>query len=417
MRHPVRLSLPAAGRDTERRTTSPKEGQVPVRPETQRELAQQVVTFLESGSTSMAADVFHNPVADYTDVHHLQLETTNLFRVDPLLIGHASQCANPRDFLTRDVAGVPVLVVRQRDSSLAAFLNVCRHRGSKVEFDACGQRNSFSCRYHAWTYRLDGSLASVPHSDDFGPLDRAKHGLVALPVVERHGLVWVGLTPGTGIDVAAHLGPELDAELASYGLEGFVVERTETRTIDLNWKVVIDGFLETYHLGVLHRTTIGPHIRTNVAPFRSFGAHGCMTAVRTSFDKIRYEDLATVDAGQHLVHAYNVFPNSVMVWSGKHMELWISYPVTGHPGHTNVTVHVLGEKSHVAEDPGYFDRNWIVITDTVLTEDFMIGQSIQQGFTSGAQTHVTFGRNEPGVQHFHRSLAERVRGRDVVVTS
>lgn len=376
--------------------------------ETQQLLAQQVVTFLDSRTTSRADDIFQNPVADYTDADHLILETQRLFRVDPVVIGHASECSKPRDFLARDVAGVPVLVARQRDGSLGAFLNVCRHRGSKVEFEACGQRNSFSCPYHAWTYRLDGTLASVPHADDFGTIDRDQHGLVALPIVERHGLLWVGLTPGTSIDVAAHLGAELDAELAAYGLDGFLVERSETRSIDMNWKVVVDGFLETYHLGVLHRTTIGPHIRTNVAPFRAFGPHGCMTAVRSSFEKIRHENLDTVDAGQHLVHAYSVFPNTVLVWSGKHMELWMSFPVPGQPGRTNATVKVLGEKGHVASDPGYFDRNWDVVNDTVLTEDFVIGNSIQQGFNSGAQTHLTFGRNEPGVQHFHRSLSVRL---------
>lgn len=376
--------------------------------ETQRLLAEQVAGFLESGTTSMADDVYRNSVGDYVDVAHLQRETESLFRIDPLVIGHASECANPRDVLARDVAGVPVLIARQRDGSLRAFLNVCRHRGSKVELEECSQRNSFSCPYHAWTYRLDGTLANIPHANDFGYIDRDEHSLVGLPIVERHGLLWVGLTPGATIDVEGHLGADLDAELAAYGLDGFVVERSETRLIEMNWKVVVDGFLETYHLGVLHRTTIGPHIRTNIAPFRAFGPHGCMTAVRTSFEKIRHENLDTVDPSRHLVHAYNVFPNTVLVWSGNHMELWMTFPVPGQPGRTNVTVNVLGEKGHVASDPGYFDRNWDVVTSTVLTEDFVIGHVIQQGFVSGAQTHVTFGRNEPGVIHFHRSLSGRV---------
>ena len=381
---------------------------------TQEQLAVEINGFLRTGTTAMAGDVYQNPVTDYTDAQHLARETSELFRTYPIVVGHRSECSAPRDFFARDIGGVPVLVVRQHDGSIGAFLNVCRHRGSKVMIEACGQRSVFSCPYHAWSYRLDGSLVGVPNHDDFGEIDRAELGLVRLPVEERHGLIWVVLTPGGSIDVAGHLGEELDDELDGYGLDGFLVERSNTTSVAANWKVVVDGFLETYHLGVLHRTTIGPHIRSNLAPFRSFGRHGCMTAVRTSFDKVRDVEPARADLRPHLVNAYQIFPNTVLVWSGIHMEAWLSFPETNHPGRTDVTVKVLGAAEHLAQETDYWNRNWEIVTDTILGEDFTIGRGIQQGFSSGAQTHVRFGRNEPGVQHFHQALRAALEDADAL---
>ncbi len=368
---------------------------------TQAELGSEIRTLLRNGTAALTDATFQNPVSHYTDPVHLAHEVNTVFKHCPLVFGHASELPAPHDFVARDLAGVPVLVVRQDDGSIAAFMNVCRHRGAKVTLETCGHRSAFSCPYHAWTYRLDGSLARITNEADFGTVDKSEMGLVSLAAEERHGLVWLMLTPGQPIDVATFLGEILDDELAAYGLDGFVIDRSKRLPVATNWKVVVDGFLETYHLGVLHRTTIGPHIRSNLAPFRSFGPHGCMTAVRTSFDRVL--DDPDGDAGPHLVNAYQVFPNTVLVWSGIHMELWLSFP-TDDPGVTDVTVQVLGRADHVDAAPEYFDKNWTVVTDTVLTEDFVVGASIQVGFTSGAQTHLTFGRNEPGVQHFHRSL-------------
>lgn len=360
---------------------------------------------IDSGTTALADDVMFNPVATYTDTARFSSEH-ELLRRTPLVIGRASQCATPKDFLAVDVLGVPVLVVRQADGQLRAFLNVCRHRGSKLTFDECGHQGIFSCPYHAWSYRADGSLLNVPNEEDFGNIDPSQFSLTQLPVEERHGFIWVLMTPGPSIDVAKFLGPELDDELSGYELEDFRVDRSKTTTVAANWKLIIDGFLETYHLKTLHRTTIGPHIRNNLAPFRGFGPHGCMTAVRTSFDKVRHQNLADTNLRPYLVNAYQIFPNTVLVWSGMHMECWLSFPSATDPGTTDVTVHVIGHRDHVQEDPAYFDKNWDVVQSTVLTEDFVIGSSIQQGFRSGAQTNVVFGRNEPGVQHFHTSLNE-----------
>ena len=373
-----------------------------MQPATQKKLADEIRRHLRTGSTALADEVMRNPTNDYVDPAHLRRELRDLFSNTPMVVAHASELALPNDFVAIDVAGIPLLIVRQGDGTVGAFFNVCRHRGSKVVTEPCGHSAVFTCPYHAWSYRPSGDLLHVPHADDFGAIPRTDYALIALPAEERHGLVWVTLTAGHPIDVAEFLGSELDDELASYSIERFAIDRTHRVDVATNWKVIIDGFLETYHLGVLHRTTIGPHIRTNLAPYRSFGPHGCMTAVRASFDLPGTDPDG--DPGPHLVNAYQIFPNTVLVWSGMHFEAWTAFPRVDDPGSSEVTVRVLGRANHLAEATDYWDKNWDVVTSTVLREDFTVGASIQQGFAAGAQSHVTFGRNEPGVQHFHRSL-------------
>ena len=369
----------------------------------QERLTAEIDHYLATGTTAMADSVRQNPVIEYVAADHLAREKAELFRRYPVVIGHGAQCAEPKDFFTDDVAGVPILVVRQADRSLKAFLNVCRHRGTKVTFEDCGHRAAFTCPYHAWTYRLDGTLANVTDSADFGDIDRSTMGLVELAVEERHGLIWVMLAPDEAIDVEAHLGG-LDEELASYQLDSFVVERSTVLKANLNWKVIVDGFLETYHLRHLHATTIGPYIRTNLTPFEPFGQHSRSVAVRASYPTDRDPDGFELLAEVAVI--YQVFPNTILVWQADHFESWMCFPEGDNPGRSVANVQLLAPNpTETPAEQKHWDRNWKVLMASVLNEDFLVGEAIQQGFGSGAQTSVTFGRNEPTLQHFHQALA------------
>jgi phenylpropionate dioxygenase-like ring-hydroxylating dioxygenase large terminal subunit len=373
----------------------------------QERLIGEIEHYLDSGTTAMAGEVMRNPVVEYVDAARLAREKAELFRRYPLVLGHRSQVANPRDFFTDDVAGVPVLVCRQDDGSVRAFLNVCRHRGTTVVFEECGHRRAFTCPYHAWTYRSDGSLAAIPYDDGFAGLDRSTMGLVELPVEERHGLIWVVLTPGQPIDVASHLGA-LDEELASFAIEDYLLERSTVLRADMNWKIVVDGFLETYHLRFLHAGTIGPYLKTNLAPFEAFGRHGRMTVVRSSYDGVR-DRIArgAEDLLPHVAGVYQIFPNTILIWQGDHFESWLVFPESDDPARVVIRVQLLAPRPTTSRDEQrHWDRNWKILMDTVLEEDFVVSQAIQRGFAVGAQDHVTFGRNEPALQHFHRALTD-----------
>lgn len=352
-----------------------------MRQATQDRLKVEIDGFLATSSTTMVQGEYRNPVTVYADPEHLAAEHANLLRRVPLVVAHASELANPGDFITQTLSGVPVLVVRQTSGSVRAFVN------------------------HAWTYKLDGSLSSIPNEEGFPGVDRTESGLVGLGCQERHGLIWVVLTPGLDIDVAGFLGADYDDELASWQLGSYGVERSTVLAEDANWKLIVDGFLETYHLRFLHANTVGPYIKSNLGPFTAFGPHGRMAIVRS-----RYNEEASVgdrflrDVGA----VYTIFPNTVLVWQSTHFERWTVYPDVVDPGRCRAYTSILSPAGR-QEDVALWDKNWKILLSTVEKEDWPVARATQAGFRSGALPEMIFGRNEPALQHFHRCLADAVR--------
>ncbi len=150
-------------------------------------------------------------MAAYADEARLEREQARLFRDLPLAIGYASQLAASGDFFTHDTAGAAAAVVRTEDGGVAAYLNVCRHRDTRVEPAPRGHRNAFVCPYHAWSYGRDGRLIGVPHEHGFAGLGLEERGLVRVSTGVAAGFVFVCLRPP-----AASEATSLDAKLAAW---------------------------------------------------------------------------------------------------------------------------------------------------------------------------------------------------------
>lgn len=368
---------------------------------TQKRLFSEILDYFASNSTKLYDSEMQRDGSAYFDANRALRERALLAK-HPQIVGHASSVANPGDFLAHEDAGAPILVSRQDDGSLKAFLNVCRHRGAQVCLETQGNQRLFTCPYHAWTFRMDGRLMPLPR-DGFPNVDRDTHGMIELSVEERHGLIWVITTPGLPIDVRTYLGP-LDQELASYGMDGFVVERDTVLKPDINWKFVIDGFLEVYHFAKLHANSIAPWFYGTHSPFEGIGQHGRLIGVRKSFDEIRDHDVEDVNILPHIAANYLLFPNTVGVWQGDHFEFWTAYPGKT-PGTSVVRLQSITPKSMATEKyKARWDNNWRVLINTVVSEDWIISESIQKSAPFLGDEKFVFGRNEPGMQHFHQAL-------------
>ncbi|MEA2377167.1 MAG: choline monooxygenase [Thermoleophilaceae bacterium] len=190
------------------------------------------------------------PARLYRDPEIVELEHRRIFERNWQFAAHVSRLPNPGSYLTATAGRQPVLVLRDHDGTLRAFRNVCRHRGSRLLAGSgeCGK--AIRCRYHGWTYKLDGELIGVPEARSIPDLDKSALGLFPVRVETLAGLVFVNLDMHAR-PLAEHV-PGLAERLAEYGLEDLVPGRPLDGGQPANWKIVADNYLEGYHVPIAH---------------------------------------------------------------------------------------------------------------------------------------------------------------------
>ncbi len=366
--------------------------------------AHKLLSYLETRTTAMADGVYRNPVTDYTCLKQAALEREAFFRRGPVNIGLSCLLPRPGDYMTHDYTGTPTLLTRRADGSLGAYLNVCRHRGARVA-DGCGAgMTSFSCPYHGWTYGLDGALIARPDERSFAALDRTTRGLRTLAVAEEYGMVWVSPTPETIFDVVELL-DGIGPELANYRLDSY--HHYETRVLQrrINWKLAVDTFLESYHIGVLHQETISPLFHANRSTFDGFGRNLRWILPRRTIGELRGLPEHQWDLISHTAIVYLLFPNTVMVMAQDHIETWHMFPSGNGVDETRMYISLYTPEPAVTDSAKrHWNNNFDLLMATVESQDFPVSEGIQRGFYSGAQEEIVFGRNEPALQHYHRAV-------------
>lgn len=368
----------------------------------QTALIRRVLAHLEQKTTDSADAPSTVPVAAYADEARFAKEHARLFRDLPLIVGHASQVAKPGDFFTHDATGVPLLVVRGEDGQVGAYLNVCRHRGTRVEAAACGHRKAFVCPYHAWSYGCDGRLIWIPHERGFAGVDRNERGLVRVPAAVAAGFVFVQPRPSDEpLDIAAWLGP-LAGELDGFGCATSQVYDARTTTRALSWKLSIDVFLESYHLRPTHRNSIYGMFFDNIGLVDRVGPH-----LRNVFPKRSIKELAELPEAQWSLRRYanvlfHLFPNTLILVEPDHAAVLHLWP--DGPSRTVLTSYTLiPELPSTDKARAYWDANNAILYGAI-DEDFAMGESIQRGLASGANRELVFGSFEHALAHFHQQI-------------
>jgi len=380
-----------------------------MRSEQRTQLMRRVLLHLDAGTTDVAEGVYRNPTSSYTDPDRLAREERVLFRELPLVMGMSCQIPKAGDRFTNDMTRTPILVMRGEDGTVRAFVNACSHRGARVAH-GCGHGRNVVCPYHGWTYGLDGGLRGIPDQRNFPGVDRAARGLVPLPAAERNGMIWVVPNPGSKgtLDVAAYLGA-LDDEIGSFGLERY--HHYETREIRqrMNWKLGIDTFLESYHLGALHRNTVAPLLISNLSLFEPFGRHLREVFPRRSVETQRNVPESEWDFVTHNLLVYVLFPNTVFVVMADHVQVWRMFPAAGSADECALLLDFFVPEPILTDSArGHWSRNMDLTIRTVCEEDFPTCEGMQRGFASGARGEVLYGRNEPALAHFQRGVEEAV---------
>ena len=365
-------------------------------------MAQRAQDGFDKNEGEIVEDILRVPVEHYFDQERWQKEVDRIFKRLPLVLGFTCQMKEPGSYSAVTILGVPVLMVRGQDGTMRAFLNVCSHRGAQVAEDGCGSARRFACPYHAWTYDTNGDLVGVFEAEPFGDIDRQFLGLTPLPVAERAGIIWVTLTPNSTLDHDAFF-RGYDEMLAHHHFED--CHYAGNQSIDgANWKVAYDGYLDFYHLPILHKNTFGPDLSPK-AMFEAWGPHQRIIAP----DKRHLGALADVPKEEWPTSAlvfgvWTIFPHiSIAAFDAEGKIYMISQLFPGATPDESVTIqHFLHTEASTPERDASVADRMKFMRYVVEEEDYKTGIQIQRGLKSGAKKDVLFGRNEGGTQAFHK---------------
>ncbi len=362
---------------------------------------------LRNQTTDKFDDIVTFEAGEFTDPVIAQEEREHIFGQVPSIVAHGSEIARPYDFTTVQMPRNNVIVIRQNDGGVKAFVNLCRHRGALLEEQEKGRCRFFSCPYHRWSYDPDGSLRMVSRDDTFGDIDRRTHGLVELPCEERHGFIWLVDNAKATIDVAAWLGPDMDLILSGYRLQDLACVKSAGFDEPTNWKIMQDAFLDGYHIQYAHPNTAGKIIHTNVMAFEDFGRHCRFIAPRKSIDRWLEDDPGDLNLDKHVTETHFLLPNSTLLRQPDHFQLLTFRPHPSDPAKSRMEQRLIVpsleasgmEEAHWSK---LWDKNWEILLAVLHTEDFPLLRNSQRGMASADAGEMLLGRNETANQVFRR---------------
>ncbi|MCP5081830.1 MAG: Rieske 2Fe-2S domain-containing protein [Alphaproteobacteria bacterium] len=213
--------------------------------------------------SSVAAQPFEsaNPIpgAANHSLAFLQHERQAVFANEWVCVGRGDELAETGDYLVHDIADVPVLIVRQADGTISAFVNACAHRFACLVGNASGNAKRFTCRYHAWTYDLKGDLVRAPYMEMKPDFDPAQHGLRRLRCEVWEGFVYVTLAEQPATSLASVLEPLRENIVGRFDMARYKTVLRETMVWDANWKNLMENFIESYHVPIAHLKTFAKH--------------------------------------------------------------------------------------------------------------------------------------------------------------
>ena len=338
------------------------------------------------------------PASRYRDPARLARELAAFAAPRPVL---ASTALEPGACAPVDGIGAPALVVRGQDGVVRAFANSCRHRAMRLRSEP-GTLKALVCPYHGWTYDLAGALIHVPHAEAFGECPH--RDLRARPVSERHGSIWLAGEPAPwkgSTTTSASSAPISPLELGAH-----VPWRSSRVTRACNWKLIIEAFLDGYHLRVLHRDSIYRFFIDAASVPEPVGPRIRAVSARRPLREAPPVTLAS-ELAELGTPSFVIFPGSVIICHPDSISLLSLVPVAPDSTIVEHTLLVPAARKH---DAAHWDRTWAMIDDAVVQrEDLWACEQIQRGLDD----ELLFGALESAVRWFHASL-DAVVGEDRV---
>jgi nitrite reductase/ring-hydroxylating ferredoxin subunit len=363
------------------------------------EMAKHSIAHAQAGTIEQAAEVVKIPARHYYDKDRWQLEVKQVFRRLPLMLAVSAELKNVHDYKAITAGKVPVLITRTEDG-VRAYMNMCSHRGAQIMDEGRGNAKRFTCPYHAWSYNTEGELFGILSNRDFGEIDKSSYGLTELPCLEKAGLIWVITNPDSPCNIEDFLSG-YDELLTHFGLENW--HYFDSRKIaGPNWKIAYDGYLDLYHLPILHKNTFGPDF-PNKALYYAYGPHQRVSGPDASLAEYLGQDDDKWPMTGLMNGVWTIFPHiSIASFDNGARGVLLSQLFPGdEPGESYTIQNYLLESKPDEEGIKAATEQFEFLKYVVQEEDYATGLKQQQNLQTGIKDHVLFGRNEEGGQNFH----------------
>ncbi len=350
----------------------------------------------------------HYPASNFTASAQFALEQERVFRRMAVPVMPSAMIKAPGTVVAHDGYGLPLLLVRAKDGTVRVFLNACKHKGAKlVESCEVHKASRMTCPYHSWTYGLDGSLLAIARQDAFEAVSKADFALTELASREFGGFIWASLDRHAEPDFSA-LTPELAADFESLELPRAHVYGRQTFQIKANWKLVLEPFMESYHVPRLHAGSIGALFGDITRVVDQIGPHQRKTA-----GKINYQpemlDIEGENIHKTVTFAYQVFPNAVVITSPYYTTIMILMPVSERETVLDFYMLTL-EPPQNQKGEDLYARSLELVLKVFGEEDFRAAEISQVGLESGALEQMTYGGMENTIPMYYEQLEARLCG-------
>ena len=366
------------------------------------QMARNNIAHGDAGTIPQAKEILKVPACNYYDEGRWKLEMKNIFNRMPLMLAMSAEVRKPGDYKAMEASGIPIIIVRDKNGQVRAFVNMCSHRGAQLMEEGSGNTHRFTCPYHAWSYNTEGDLIGVLAPKDFGEFDKSENGLEELPCLEKAGLVWVTPNPHSTLDINLFLSG-YDQLLENFGFEDWHLFGTQ-RVDGPNWKIAYDGYMDLYHLPILHKNTFGPDF-PNQAIYYSWGPHQRVSGPMKGMAKMLGPDESQWPTELLVAGVWTIFPHvSIAGFDGGGRAVMISQLFPGETPGTSYTVQNYLMETEPSSEKLIRDaqNQFEFLRYVVQEEDYATGLKQQKALESGAKEYVMFGKNEEGGHNFHR---------------
>jgi phenylpropionate dioxygenase-like ring-hydroxylating dioxygenase large terminal subunit len=353
------------------------------------------------------------PGGRYTSQAFYDLEMEHIWRKSWLVACRADEIEEVGQHKLFSRFGVNLIIVGGKDHVIRAFHNTCRHRGAPI-IASDGKRNVLTCRYHSWSYGLDGQLLVVPEEQDFGDLDKCSRGLLPVRCEQWDGWVFINLDENAKplLEEYAPLLPDLDClDMKSLRLKGRL-----TYTINCNWKAAVDAFLEAYHVKSIHQNSVARLLDGKATDIGLFnGGHTRMSMAKLfnreggtwGTDAAAYDIPSVPKVFRENNMAYGMFPNYVAPFDSAGFPFVTFWPISRDQCECELMFVGAGDPNENCENSEYW-KTFAANYDIIQKEDFQFLAGIQQSLDSGAFTGMKLSYQERRIYWMHEEYDRRI---------